>query len=69
MYVLLFYVGERRKRSMIAFTSAKIQHFFDMTKHYCAIFDADIAKNFDSVSPLAQMKASSTKIKMNAGRR
>lgn len=26
-----------------------------MTKRYCAIFDADIAKNFDSVSPLAQL--------------
>lgn len=27
-----------------------------MTKHYCAIFDADIAKNYDNFSPLAQMK-------------
>ncbi len=26
-----------------------------MTKHYCAIYDADIAKNYDLVSPLAQM--------------
>ena len=26
-----------------------------MTKHYCAIYDADIAKNFDRFSPLAQM--------------
>lgn len=26
----------------------------EMTKHYCAIFNADIAKNFDSVSPLEQ---------------
>lgn len=26
-----------------------------MTKRYCAIFDADIAKNYDRVSPLAQM--------------
>lgn len=28
----------------------------NMTKHYCTIFDADIAKNFDRVSPLAQMQ-------------
>ena len=24
-----------------------------MTKHYCSIFDADIAKNYDRFSPLA----------------
>ena len=36
----------------------------DMTKHYCAIFDADIAKNYDRFSPLAQMKSNSTKIKI-----
>lgn len=42
----------------------------DMTKHYCAIFDADIAKNYDSFSPLAQMKAKSgEKIRMGAGRK
>lgn len=40
----------------------------DMTKHYCAIFDADIAKNYDNFSPLAQMKAGGEKIKMNARR-
>jgi integrase/recombinase XerD len=28
----------------------------NMTKHYCAIFDADITKNFDNLSPLAQIK-------------
>lgn len=40
-----------------------------MTKHYCTIFDADIAKNYDSFSPLAQMKSnSSNKIKMTARR-
>ena len=27
-----------------------------MTKHYCAIFDSDITKNYDNFSPLAQMK-------------
>lgn len=53
-----------------AFTLQKLlgHSTLDMTKHYCAIFDADIAKNYDSFSPLAQMKASSTRIKMPAGR-
>lgn len=37
----------------------------DMTKHYCAIFDADIAKNYDRFSPLSQMKQNNTRIKMN----
>lgn len=37
-----------------------------MTKHYCAIYDADLTKNYDNLSPLAQMKASSAKIKMPA---
>ncbi len=40
-----------------------------MTKHYCAIFDADLTKNYDIFSPLAQMKSNSTRIKMDAGRR
>ena len=40
-----------------------------MTKHYCAIFDADLTKNYDNVSPLAQLKSNSTRIKMDAGRR
>lgn len=40
-----------------------------MTKHYCTIFDADLTKNYDNFSPLAQMKSNSTRIKMNAGRR
>lgn len=34
-----------------------------MTKRYCAIFDADIAKNYDRVSPLAQMYHPKEKIK------
>lgn len=41
----------------------------DMTKHYCAIFDADIARNYDKFSPLMQMQSNSTRIKMDAGRR
>ena len=40
-----------------------------MTKHYCAIFDADLTKNYDNFSPLAQIKANSARIKMDAGRR
>lgn len=40
----------------------------DMTKHYCAIFDADIAKNYDKFSPLSQMKQQNTKIKMSVRR-
>ena len=40
-----------------------------MTKHYCAIFDADLTKNYDNFSPLAQIKSNSTRIKMDAGRR
>lgn len=36
----------------------------NMTKHYCAIFDADITKNFDSLSPLAQMKGADARIRM-----
>lgn len=27
-----------------------------MTKHYCTIYDADIAKNYDRISPLAQIQ-------------
>ena len=33
-----------------------------MTKHYCAIYDADIAKDFDRFSPLAQMNQPKEKI-------
>ena len=36
----------------------------NMTKHYCAIFDADLTKNFDNFSPLAQMKGADTKIQV-----
>ena len=53
-----------------AFTLQKIlgHSTLKMTKHYCTIFDADIAKNYDSFSPLAQIKANSTRIKRAAGR-
>ena len=37
-----------------------------MTKRYCAIYDADLTKNYDNFSPLAQMKAGGAKIKMTA---
>ena len=33
-----------------------------MTKHYCAIYDADIAKDYDRFSPLAQLKQPKEKI-------
>lgn len=33
-----------------------------MTKHYCAIYDADIAKDYDRFSPLAQMNQQKGKI-------
>lgn len=33
-----------------------------MTKHYCAIYDTDIADNYDSFSPLAQMKPQKDRI-------
>lgn len=36
----------------------------NMTKHYCAIYDADITKNYDRLSPLAQIKGDNTRIKM-----
>lgn len=34
-----------------------------MTKHYCAIYDADLAKNFDRFSPLAQISQPKEKIR------
>lgn len=34
-----------------------------MTKHYCAIYDADISKNFDRFSPLAQLQQTKSKLR------
>ena len=48
-----------------AFTLQKLlgHSTLDMTRHYCAIYDADIAKNYDSFSPLEQMAKRKTRIK------
>lgn len=35
-----------------------------MTKHYCAIYDKDIAKNFDRLSPLSQFNHTKERIRM-----
>jgi integrase/recombinase XerD len=35
-----------------------------MTKHYCSIYDADISKNYDKVSPLAQIQKPRETIRM-----
>ena len=40
-----------------------------MTKHYCAIFDTDLTRNFDSFSPLSQIKKGNERISMKAARR
>ena len=54
-----------------AFTLQKLLGHITLaiTKQYCAIFDADLTKNYDNFSPLAQLKSNSTRIKMDAGRR
>ena len=48
-----------------AFTLQKLlgHSTLKMTKHYCAIYDADIAKDYDSVSPLANMQRTKDRIK------
>ena len=49
-----------------AFTLQKIlgHSTLEMTKHYCAVFNADIVKNYDNFSPLAQMCHKEERIKM-----
>ena len=34
----------------------------DMTKHYCAIYDSDIAGNYDAHSPLSQLNRTTKRI-------
>ncbi len=36
----------------------------NMTRHYCRIYDSDIANKFDELSPLAQMKKTAEKVKV-----
>ncbi len=47
-----------------AFTLQKLlgHSTLKMTKHYCAIYDADIARDYDHASPLAQMQKPKEKI-------
>ena len=49
-----------------AFTLQKLlgHSTLKMTKHYCTIYDADIAKNFDQFSPLSQFNQTMEKIKI-----
>ena len=50
-----------------AFTLQKLlgHSTLKMTKHYCSIFDADISKNYDRFSPLAQMNKEKERIVKN----
>ena len=47
-----------------AFTLQKLlgHSTLKMTKHYCAIYDADIARDYDHVSPLANMNKKNTRL-------
>ena len=48
-----------------AFTLQKLlgHSTLNMTKHYCRVFDADIAKDYDTYSPLAQIQVEREKIR------
>ena len=48
-----------------AFTLQKLlgHSTLQMTKHYCKIYDSDIAKSFDNISPLAQLQKAKVTIK------
>ena len=52
-----------------AFTLQKLlgHSMLDMTKHYCAIYDVDLVKNFDEFSSLNQL--STKRIKLPTGKR
>jgi len=47
-----------------AFTLQKLlgHSTLTMTKRYCRLYDKDLAENFDSLSPLAQIKAAEKKV-------
>lgn len=49
-----------------AFTLQKLlgHQTLRMTRHYCRIYDSDIADRFDELSPLAQLRKNSSKVKV-----
>ena len=62
---------EKQTRSSHPCGVAAFLHFAELfelvtsrAKHYCAIYDADIAKNYDRVSPLAQIQKPRETIKI-----
>ena len=54
-----------------AFTLQKLlgHSTLEMTKHYCAIFNADLTRGFDSISPLEQFQTPTRITKPNRKRR
>lgn len=49
-----------------AFTLQKLlgHSTLQMTKHYCMIYDRDIARNYDNISPLAQIQKPQERIRL-----